>query len=271
MARGKGYNVWGEYYPYDAGSTVVSADFLRPELWVDTYGNKYEDTVYDPQGDQFLTDETYAEMVKNDPGHNVVVFLAKRTEWMPYWLRIPHMTVATDAMAGIGTDGKQLDWDAPYEAYAGHPRTPGANAKVLRLGREQGVPLMFSISQLSFWSALHLGDAGLVDMQERGRVQVGKIADLTLFDPETVTDNSTYKVGENGLPSTGIPYVIVDGVVVVSDSRVLPVRPGRPIRYPVEEKGRHVDLNVDEWLKQYTISAGSIPVDDTGAVQLEDK
>ncbi len=265
MARAKGYNVWAEYYPYDAGSTPVSADFLRPEIWKDTYGNKYEDTIYDPTGDRFLTDETYAELVKSNPGQPIVVFLRARTEWMPYWLRIPHMTVATDAMGGVGTDGELLPWDAPYEAYVGHPRTAGANAKVLRLAREQGVPLMFTLAQLSYWSALHLGDAGIEDMQERGRVQVGKIADLTLFDPDKVTDNATYKAGESGLPSTGFPYVIINGTVVVEKDTVLPVKPGQPIRYPVEDEGRHVDVDVNEWLSAFTINAGSVPLDDTGA------
>ena len=30
LAREKGLNMWSEYYPYAAGSTPVSADFLRP-------------------------------------------------------------------------------------------------------------------------------------------------------------------------------------------------------------------------------------------------
>ncbi len=33
---------------------------------------------------------------------------------------------------------------------------------------------------------------------ELGRVQVGKIADLSLFDPKTVTDHATYKAGDTG-------------------------------------------------------------------------
>jgi len=33
IAREQGFNVWGEYYPFAAGSTIVSADFLRPDLW----------------------------------------------------------------------------------------------------------------------------------------------------------------------------------------------------------------------------------------------
>ena len=108
---------------------------------------------------------------------------------MPYWLTIPYTT--SDSMAGVGTDGNVLSWDADYSAYAGHPRTAGAHARTLRMGREQGVPLMFSLSQFSYWCALHIGGAGLQDVKHRGRVQVGKVADLTLFDPETVTDTST--------------------------------------------------------------------------------
>jgi N-acyl-D-amino-acid deacylase len=270
MARAQGHNVWAEYYPYDAGSTVVSADFLQPDIWEKTYGYKYEETIYDPLGDRFLTKDQYHEMVKSNPGSTVVVFFPARRQWQDNWLRIPHMTVATDAMAGMGTDGKLLPWDADYNEYAGHPRTGGAFAKTLRLGREQGIPLMFTLSQLSYWTALHLGDAGLEDMKQRGRVQVGKVADLTLFDPETVTDNATYKAGENGTPSTGIPYVVVHGTVVVEDSEVLPVKPGQPIRYPIEDLGRFVPLDVNKWLDENTIGVPpQAPVDDTGAAVIE--
>ncbi len=54
---------------------------------------------------------------------------------------------------------------------------------------------------------------GLKSMQERGRMQEGMLADITIFDPETVTDNATYKKG--AIPSTGIPYVVVNGTIVV--------------------------------------------------------
>lgn len=270
MARAKGYNVWSEYYAYDAGSTPVSADFLQPKIWEETYGNKYEETIYAPQLDKFLTKDEYFDLKQKDPGQAVVVFFKKREKWMPFWLRVPHMVVATDAMAGVGTDGKLLPWDAEYTEYAGHPRTAGAMAKSLRLGREQGVPLMFTISQLTYWTALHLGDTGLDAMKERGRVQVGKVADLTLFDPLTVTDNATYKAGENGLPSTGIPYVIVNGTIVVKDSEVLAVKPGKPIRFPVESKGRFIPIDVNAWLNEYTIGIPAMPaVDDTGAGKIQ--
>jgi len=94
----------------------------------------------------------------------------------------------------------------------------------------------------------------------------GKIAVITLFDPKTVTDNATHKAGENGLPSTGIPYVIVNGAIMVKESKVLPVKPGQPIRYPVEDKGRFVLIDVNKWLVEHTISVPLLPhVDDNGA------
>jgi N-acyl-D-aspartate/D-glutamate deacylase len=58
------------------------------------------------------------------------------------------------------------------------------------------------------------------------------IPNITIFDTKTVQDNSTMKDG--GLPSTGIPYVLVNGTVVVKDCKVLKdFFPGQPIRNTV--------------------------------------
>ena len=253
LARAKGLNMWSEYYPYAAGSTPVSADFLRPDEWKKKYGYRYEDTLYDPVDDAYLTDETYAKAMKTNPGRAMVVFFPYRKKWMPYWLTMPHMTIASDAMAGVGDDGELLPWDAKYSEYRGHPRTSGTRGATFRMGREQGVPLMFTIAQASYWVAKHLGDTGLKSMQNRGRMQVGKAADITIFDPKTITDNSGYKVGEHGIPTTGIPYVVVNGKIVVKDSKVLPVKAGQQIRFPVEPKGRFKPIEIGGWLSEHTI------------------
>lgn len=254
LARAKGLNMWSEHYPYTAGSTFVSADFLRPEMWLDKYGFRYEDTLYHPESDRFLNRELYDEMVEKNPGTFVIVFMPPRKNWMKNWLRMPHMTVGSDGMQGVGSDGKLLPWNADYSAFTGHPRTVGARAKTLRLAREEGVPLMHTLSQLSYWSAKHLGDAGITAMQQRGRVQEGMVADLALFDPDNVTDHADYKAGENGLPSTGIPWVLVNGKIVVEDSKVLRgVRAGQPIRYPVEESGRFEPISAATWLEKHSV------------------
>jgi N-acyl-D-aspartate/D-glutamate deacylase len=56
----------------------------------------------------------------------------------------------------------------------------------------------------------------------------GKAADLVLFDPATVRDEATY-TDPHRFPS-GMPYVIVNGVDVVRDSRQQDALPGRVLR-----------------------------------------
>lgn len=255
-ARAQGYNMWSEYYPYTAGSTSISADFLEPAKFAQLGGGRpYEEMMYDPIADKFLTQEDYEKTKKEYPSRLVFVFDQNREEWMPYFLRMPHMIVASDSIySEKGIDS----WDHPYTEYHGHPRTAGSRGKVLRLGREQGVPLMFAIAQMSYWPAKHLGDTGLTAMQERGRMQEGMVADITIFDPKTVTDKATYKTGERGKPTSGIPYVIVSGKMVVKNSEFQKVWAGQPIRFPVEEKRRFEPITVEGWAKQFTIPTVSV-------------
>jgi len=48
--------------------------------------------------------------------------------------------------------------------------------------RQLDVPLMHTLSQFSYWPAKHIGDMGLKAMHERGRMQEGMVADITIFD-----------------------------------------------------------------------------------------
>ncbi|NJO03930.1 MAG: aminoacylase, partial [Bacteroidia bacterium] len=77
---------------------------------------------------------------------------------------------------------------------------------------------------------------------------------LTIFDAEKVAPRATYKVGENGLPPVGIPYVVVNGKIVVKNSVVEDIKAGQPIRFPVEEKGRFEEVTVNGWLGKHTIN-----------------
>ena len=247
LFRAQGFNTWSEYYPYTAGSTTIGAEFLKPDK-IGLAGMSYE-RMYNPQTGKFMSREEYDKIVAKDPGFIIVAFIDAREAWLPMWLRTPHMVVGSDAMPPVDADGNYLTGDDPYEKYSGHPRTAGSFATVLRMARENDVALMHTLSQTSYWSAKHLGDAGIEAMKVRGRMQVGMVADITIFDPENVTERSTYKAGENGLPSAGIPYVLVSGTIVVKDSKVQNVYPGQPIRYPVEAKGRFKPLERSSYIK----------------------
>ncbi|NNF12309.1 MAG: D-aminoacylase, partial [Gemmatimonadetes bacterium] len=58
-------------------------------------------------------------------------------------------------------------------------------------------------------------------------------ADITVFDPETVIDRSTYM--DATIPASGIPYVIVGGEVVVDGGQLTAARPGVGLRAPRQE------------------------------------
>lgn len=253
MAREMGLNMWGEYYPYAAGSSAISADGYKPEAVEGMLGLKYEEMMFDPTQDKYLTKEEYLQIVKEDPSRIVVGFNPPRREWMKSWIKMPHMVVASDSM---WSTNKSQDWDTDPAEFVGHPRTSGTHTKVLRMAREAGVPLMFTLAQLSYWSALHLGEAGLDSMKVRGRMQEGMVADITIFDPDNVAEGSDYKTGMNGRPPNGLPHVIVNGQFVKRDNKATNVMAGLPIRYPVEEKGRFVPASTEQWFEDF-----SLPVD----------
>jgi len=256
--REKGYNVWGEIYPYNAGSTALNAVFLEPEVWVKSLGNKYENTVQDVATGKFYTEKTREEMLKKEPTRPVIVYKCP-DEWVADWVRLPGVAIGSDGMPLLPDDN--LTWDTPFEDFPNtHPRFAGSFAKVLRLARENNIPLMQAVSMTSYNYAKPLGDMGLKAMQVRGRIQKGMVADITIFDPQIVTDNSTYAKGT--LPSTGIPHVIVNGTIVMKDHKPLKgVNPGQPIRFELV-KSRFEPLSQETWQKTYYAS----PIDFGGGV-----
>ena len=251
--RKQGHNVWGEIYPYAAGQTTINAAFARPENWVKKLGNKYEDTMQDPLTGEFYTMEKYKKVLAESPATQIVLYKMP-PDSIPDWCRLPGVTYASDGMMVPGGWDDEPKWDTPYEKIPNtHPRLAGTRGTCLRIAREKGIPLMQVIAAASYNSAKYLGDTGLKSMKERGRLQKGMIADITIIDPKTVKDNSTYAKGT--LPTTGIPHVIVNGTIVVKDSKVLKdVNPGQPIRFPVEKKGRFKALSIDGWQNEFLVA-----------------
>jgi len=70
--------------------------------------------------------------------------------------------------------------------------------------------------------------------KNKGRIRVGADADLTIFDPARIIDKATYD--EPLQYSEGIPFVLVNGVLVVKDSQLVDgVLPGRAARAPITQ------------------------------------
>ena len=231
-ASARGVSVVGEIYPYNYGASIVGADYLKPDNYGPNMGRDYCDII-ETATLKPLDKDRYDELMQSDP-KTAILFYAATEEDMTAGLLHPSSVVGSDAFPLVVTETGAMarDWDAPFEAVQGHPRTAGSAARILRLARENpDFSLNDAISKMTYKVASFLEKNGVPQMAAKGRVQVGADADLVVFDPETVTDNATKE--QAGLPATGIPYVIVNGTVVVEDSHVLQVYPGKPIRQPI--------------------------------------
>ncbi len=84
------------------------------------------------------------------------------------------------------------------------------------------------------------------------------VADIVVFDPENVREGSGYKAGENGLPPIGLPHVIVNGQFVKKDNQATNIMAGQPIRFPVEDKPRHVAASQEQWQSRMLVDDGAV-------------
>ena len=87
---------------------------------------------------------------------------------------------------------------------------------------------MDALAKMTILPANRLEEAA-PQMLRKGRVQVGADADLTVFDPETIIDRSTYERPD--APSEGVMHVLVGGTLVVREGRIVDgTLPGKAIR-----------------------------------------
>lgn len=117
----------------------------------------------------------------------------------------------------IGSDG------LPHDEFP-HPRLWGTFPRVLgHYAREAG---LFSLEEaVRKMTGLPARNFGLAD---RGVLEVGAMADLVLFDPETVIDTATFERPTQ--PASGIELVMVNGRTVWRDGASTGERPGRALR-----------------------------------------
>lgn len=121
-----------------------------------------------------------------------------------------------------------FDTDAPptnpATAEGTHPRAFGAFARVLaKYVREDGVlSLEEAVRRLSSLPAEILG------LEDRGRIEVGAIADLVVFDSAAVRDRATFT--EPLRYSEGFDFVLLAGLPAIDEGRATGVKAGEVIR-----------------------------------------
>lgn len=107
-----------------------------------------------------------------------------------------------------------------------HPRGYGTNARVL--GRYAREKKLFAVEEAV--RKMTSQPAATFRLADRGLLEPGRVADVVVFDPETVVDRSTFEKPHQ-YPA-GIPHVIVNGVPVLRDGKLTGDLPGRPVFGP---------------------------------------
>jgi len=69
-----------------------------------------------------------------------------------------------------------------------------------------------------------------LSIRDRGLIAQGYYADVVVFDPATIIDRATFDQPHQ--LSTGVQYVFVNGVAVVSNGQHTGAKPGRLVRGP---------------------------------------
>jgi N-acyl-D-amino-acid deacylase len=135
-------------------------------------------------------------------------------------------TALKHPLVSLGTDSGARATDGIYAQEKSHPRAWGSASRIL--GRyvrdEKLLPLEEAVRKMTSLPASRMG------LADRGIVRPGMIADLVAFDPATVKDRSTF--ADPFHYSEGIPYVTVNGRLVVDGGRITAERPGRILRGP---------------------------------------
>jgi N-acyl-D-amino-acid deacylase len=123
-------------------------------------------------------------------------------------MRSDYMTVCSDGIVG----GKP------------HPRVYGTCARILGkyVREEKVITLPQAIKKMTSLPAQRLG------LQDRGILREGLVADMAIFDPNTIQDKGTWD--EPSQYPDGMIHVLVTGQLAVKDGKITGVRAGKALR-----------------------------------------
>lgn len=201
---------WGDGGP----SRILITSVLNPELKKHE-GKTIEEIAKAEGKDPY---DALMDLVVADRGNTGRVTFSMSEDDVRTALKHPLVSFCTDSGARA-TDG-------PLARDKSHPRAWGSATRILGkyVREEKLLPLEEAIRKMTSLPASRVG------LADRGLVRPGMAADLVAFDPLTVRDKATF--AEPSQYSEGLPYVAVNGQLVVDGGRLTDARPGRPLKGP---------------------------------------
>ena len=199
------------YFNRERAMTCLISDDAG--LWPEIVGRTLCEVAED-----LLRMEDYAEaaarVLEKTQGKASCIFFVMSEEDMLYFL-------AQDI--GIGSDGYSLPGDSREVAFRPHPRSYAAIAEFFRLAREKEIcPLEEAVRRVS------AKPADMIGMTDRGRLLVGNIADITVFDAQTFVPRATYL--QPVALAKGVCHVIIGGEIALENGEQTGSRNGRFLR-----------------------------------------
>lgn len=194
QARADGIDVTACMYPYDFWATTLASPRFA-DGWQERYRISYGDLAVPGTGERL----TEASFRKYKAQNKLVAAYAIPDE---------------DVVTGLQTDWIMIGSDAILETGDNnHPRSTGCFTRVLgHYVREQGVlDLPQALAKMTILPARRL-EKRVPMLTRKGRLQMGADADITVFDPATVSDMST--VDDPAQMARGVAYVLVMGQLV---------------------------------------------------------
>jgi len=163
-------------------------------------------------------EETAMNLIIQDSTRVGVAYFLMSEDNVKKQVALPWVSFGSDE-ASYTTEGVFLKSNA-------HPRAYGNFARVLgKYSRdEKVVALKDAIAKLAALPAKHL------KLGKRGELKTGYFADIVIFDPQKVKDNSTYEKPHQY--SEGMINVFVNGVQVLKDGEHTGAKPGKFVKGP---------------------------------------
>jgi N-acyl-D-amino-acid deacylase len=203
-----------QWYGANGGDGVMVSTVLNPEL------RKWEGMTLTAIGKAMGKDprDAVIDLVIADQGETAVITSIMDEEDVRTALRHP--------LVGVGTDSGAKAMDGKLSESKSHPRAWGSFPRILgRYVREEHLlTLEEAVRKMTSKAAAR------VHLADRGILRPGLAADITVFDPATIRDVSTFE--DPTRYAVGVRHVLVNGRRVVSDGSITSERPGRPLHGP---------------------------------------
>lgn len=206
--RLNGLDIALDCYPYFAFSTKIGTPTYDPG-WLERYHCDYGVLEFceGKYKGQRATKETFAEMRRDFPACITVCYVMK-PEDVRLAFRHPAVMLGSDGLLSSGQ---------------GHPRASGSFPRFLKeFVREGSLSLYDAIGKMTAQPAARLG------LANKGRLNVGADADITIFDYEKIADHATFS--QPVLPPEGIDYVLIGGQIAAKDCRIIKSNCGKAVR-----------------------------------------